>query len=97
MSEQDDESPEPGLRPLAPTPGPIVQLSPRQVECLRRIALGQTTAEIAIALGLSPHTVNHYVDSACDKLQAKTRAHAVATALERNLLGGPVLGPLGEF
>lgn len=61
-------------------------LTPRQRECLRRIAEGETTQEIAHALGLSRHTVDHYIATACDRLQAKSRAHAVALAISRNLI-----------
>ena len=63
-----------------------VSLTPRQVECLSRISMGDTTHEIARALGLSRHTVDHYVSSACDKLHAKTRAHAVALAILHSLI-----------
>ncbi len=58
-----------------------VSLTPRQVECLRRIAAGETSAQIAGALGLSRHTVDHYIGAACDRLGAKSRTHAVAKAI----------------
>jgi DNA-binding CsgD family transcriptional regulator len=64
------------------------KLTPRQMECLRRIAEGETTQEIAVALGLSRHTVDHYVGAACDRLNARTRAQAVALAVAQNLLCG---------
>jgi DNA-binding CsgD family transcriptional regulator len=67
----------------------VVALSARQQECLRRIACGETSVEIAAALQLSRHTVNHYIDGACHRLRAKTRAHAVALALVRRLIPPP--------
>jgi DNA-binding CsgD family transcriptional regulator len=66
-----------------------VTLSTRQAECLRRIACGETSIEIAVALQLSRHTVNHYIDEACHRLRAKTRAHAVAQALVQRLIAPP--------
>ena len=73
-----------------------VSLSLRQVECLRRIANGETSMEIARALHLSPHTVDHYIGEACDRLGARTRAHAVALALALRLIRPPEV-PIGEI
>jgi DNA-binding CsgD family transcriptional regulator len=53
-------------------------LSPRQLECLKRIAAGETSMRIAASLGISPRTVDHYVALACAKLGVRTRAQAVA-------------------
>lgn len=66
------------------------KLTDRQRECLRLIAEGETSSTIATALGLSTHTIDHYVRRACEKLNARSRTHAVAIAIERNLLGGPI-------
>lgn len=70
------------------------KLTRRQIECLRLIAEGCTTQEIADALGLSRHTVEHYVAAACDRLNAKTRSQAVALAVAQNLLSGHLQGGL---
>jgi DNA-binding CsgD family transcriptional regulator len=77
-----------------PEPSPVLcsetgaspSLTPRHRECLHRIARGETTLEIAKALGLSRHTVDHYIATACDRLRAKTRAHAVAKAFAQKLI-----------
>jgi DNA-binding CsgD family transcriptional regulator len=69
--------------------GVEITLSARQAECLQRIACGETSVEIAAALELSRHTVNHYIDEACNRLRAKTRAHAVALALLHGLIALP--------
>lgn len=53
-------------------------LSKREVECLKWIARGKTSADIGVILGLSEHTINNYVNSACNKLKAVNRPHAVA-------------------
>ncbi len=66
-----------------------VALSARQLECLRRIAAGETSAMIALDLGLSTRTVDHYVGHACARLGARSRAQAVAAAIKMGLLGTP--------
>ena len=66
-----------------------VKLSERQVECLRLIAAGETSAGIAEYLGLSNRTVDHYIRFACAKLGVRTRAQAVARAIELKLIEMP--------
>lgn len=61
-------------------------LSPREREILAMLAGGNTVAEIAADLYLSPFTVRTHVRNAKDKLQARTTAHAVAIALEEHVL-----------
>jgi DNA-binding CsgD family transcriptional regulator len=56
------------------------------LECLHRIALGETTTEIAAALDLSRHTVDHYIGAACSRLGARSRAQAVAIAIVRKII-----------
>lgn len=68
-----------------------MSLSARQLECLRRIAGGETSAHIALSLGLSRRTVDHYVGDACAKLGVRTRAQAVAKAISLGLIS-PVSG-----
>jgi DNA-binding CsgD family transcriptional regulator len=88
MSEDKQNPSQPPPEPLdAPNPcTPSLELSPRQLECLHRIALGETTAEIAAALGLSRHTVDHYVGAACSRLGARSRAQAVAIAIGKKII-----------
>ena len=71
-------------RRLAPAGGvPHRQpLTPRQLEILRLIAAGQTTAEMASELYLSPETVRWHVKAILRKLNARTRAEAAATLRE---------------
>ncbi len=62
------------------------RLSPRELECLRWSAKGKTSWECAVILGLSPHTVKCYLESARHKLGASSNTHAVAIASEADLL-----------
>jgi DNA-binding CsgD family transcriptional regulator len=57
------------------------RLSLRERAILAELAHGHATEEIADALVLSPHTVRSHVKAAMRKLNARTRAHAVAIAL----------------
>lgn len=61
------------------------KLSPRQIECLRFAAAGQTSLEIAATLGLSSRTVDQYVGEACERLKVRNRVQAVAKAVELGL------------
>ena len=61
-------------------------LSLRERVVLTAIARGDSTDEVAGALGISPHTVRTYVKSSRRKLGARTRAHAVAIALAAGLI-----------
>ena len=62
-------------------------LSPREVEILRLIALGYTSAEIAAKLHLSRRTVETHRARIFQKLELKTRAELVRFALDRHLIG----------
>lgn len=61
-------------------------LSPREVEVLRLIALGHTNAEIASALVLSIRTVESHRAHIQQKIRLNTRAELVAYAREHGLL-----------
>ena len=64
----------------------LVRLSLREQEVLRLVAHGKTNLEIAATLVLSEHTVHRHVANILAKLDASSRAAAVATATARNLL-----------
>jgi DNA-binding CsgD family transcriptional regulator len=53
-------------------------LSPRESEVAAACARGETTKEIASALGVSPHTVKEHLDRACEKVGARGRRALVA-------------------
>jgi two-component system, NarL family, response regulator NreC len=61
-------------------------LSPREVEIVRLIALGYTSAEIAAKLHLSRRTVETHRARIFQKLRITTRAELVRFALDRHLL-----------
>jgi DNA-binding CsgD family transcriptional regulator len=56
-------------------------LSPREREVLSLFASGLNGRQVAEKLVLSPLTVRTHVRNAIDKLDARTRAHAIALAL----------------
>lgn len=55
------------------------RLTPKQIECLTRVAEGMTSKEIARDLGISARTVDDHVEKARIKLNASTRLRAAAT------------------
>lgn len=65
---------------------PGEDLNEREVECLMLTSSGKTSAEIADILGLSEHSVNHYLNRAAKKLGTVNRTQAVAKALRIGLI-----------
>lgn len=61
-------------------------VSKRELECLKLTANGLTSCEISEQLGLSVHTTNQYLANTTQKLNAVSRAHAVAKALRAGLI-----------
>jgi DNA-binding CsgD family transcriptional regulator len=57
------------------------QLTRREQESLRLVAMGMTTTAAAEHLGISPETVRTHVRNAMNKLGARTRAQAIAVAM----------------
>lgn len=53
-------------------------MSEREIEAARLIALGFSDDRIAKALGISPSTAHHHVESARKRLHARNRAHMAA-------------------
>jgi DNA-binding NarL/FixJ family response regulator len=60
-------------------------LTPRESEVLAHVADGLSHDEIGKRLSISPETVRTHVRKACERLDARTRTHAVATALRLGL------------
>jgi two-component system, NarL family, response regulator NreC len=69
-----------------PPPGPPDDLSPREVDVLRLIALGHTNAEIGEQLYLSVRTVETHRAHIQQKLRLSSRAELVGYAIERGLI-----------
>ena len=64
-----------------PSPSPARSLTPRERECLQWVAAGKTDWEISQILSISEQTAHGYVQNALTKLNARTRAQAVALAI----------------
>jgi DNA-binding CsgD family transcriptional regulator len=67
----------------------VIRLTPRERECLVWVANGHTSKMIGENLGLTPATVNFFIDAAVGKLEASSRAHAAAKAVARGLIPPP--------
>jgi PAS domain S-box-containing protein len=61
-------------------------LTPREQEILHRIALGEVSADVCVALHIAPDTVRAHVRNAMAKTGARTRAQLIAIALTEGLL-----------
>ena len=58
----------------------LARLTPRETEILRALAAGNTTGEIAVALGISAMTVQSHVKSILAKLDVHSKIEAVTLA-----------------
>jgi PAS domain S-box-containing protein len=72
-------------RVTAPDEGPR-ELSAREREIVRLVALGNTGPEIAEELRITHETVRTHVRNAMEKTSARSRAHLVAKALGEGFL-----------
>ena len=70
---------------------PVNLLSRRERAVLAHLANGSATEEIAQILFVSPHTIRSHVKTAMRKLDARTRAHAVAIALGGGAIEPPAI------
>jgi DNA-binding CsgD family transcriptional regulator len=61
-------------------------LSPREGEILNLLAQGLANKEIAWRLKISEHTVKFHITSIFNKLNASTRAEAVAIGIRPGLI-----------
>lgn len=61
-------------------------LTERELEVLAWVAAGKTAWEIGEILRIAKRTVDEHVSSVCRKLDAGTRAHAVAIAIRDRLI-----------
>ena len=70
--------------------GRSARLSVRELDVLAGLAAGDSTDEIGSVLGMSPHTVRTHLRNIMRKLEARTRAHAVAIAIGDRAIDPPV-------
>jgi PAS domain S-box-containing protein len=85
MATDDGDRIEPLEHDEDPRPHP---LTPRERQVLTLIARGLTSEQIAEQLVVSGETVRTHARNALAALGARTRAHAVAIALQRDLIDG---------
>lgn len=78
----------PALAASASEPGACAELTARECEVLRSIALGHTNREIAERLALSVRTVESHRAQVQRKLGRRKRAELVRYALDHHLLDG---------
>lgn len=65
---------------------PQEELTPREREVLRQLALGRANKEIAGTLSIGEETVKTHVASILAKLAVENRAQAIVQALKRGLV-----------
>jgi two-component system, NarL family, response regulator LiaR len=73
------------LKPGAMSEGD--DLTPRELDVLRHLALGRSNREIAAALDIGDETVKTHVARLLAKLQVENRAQAIVQTLKRGLVG----------
>jgi DNA-binding CsgD family transcriptional regulator len=74
------------VTPTGPAAQSRVALSQREVEVLTWAMEGKTNWEISVILSISERTVKFHIQNVMGKLQASSRAHAVAIALGAGLI-----------
>ncbi len=65
---------------------PHEELTPRELEVLRQLALGRSNKEIADTLTIGDETVKTHVGNVLSKLDVENRAQAIVQALKRGLV-----------
>lgn len=71
---------------IAESEMPGVELTPRELDVLRQVALGRTNREIADVLSIGEETVKTHVLHVLSKLMVENRAQAIVQALKRGLV-----------
>lgn len=61
-------------------------LTSRETECIKWVAAGKTSWEIALILGISPRTVDFHVQNTMSKLKANSRQQAIYNAMSLGIL-----------
>jgi NarL family two-component system response regulator LiaR len=74
------------IKQLLEAAAPADDLTSRELDVLRQLALGRSNKEIADALFVSEETVKSHVGHVLSKLQVENRAQAIVQALKRRLV-----------
>jgi DNA-binding CsgD family transcriptional regulator len=77
-----------GERRLAPVAQTSDGLTPQEQQIVRLAADGESSAEIAAELFLSPHTVDHHLHKACGKLGIASRDQLAGAVADRADMAG---------
>ena len=77
---------DPGVSRLIIQAGDSEQLTRRELDVLRQMALGKSNRDVAAALDLSEETVKTHVAHLLAKLQVENRAQAIVQSLKRGLV-----------
>ena len=64
----------------------LATFTPRELDVLRLLADGNDTANMAIRLGIAPHTVEWHVSHVIEKLQVHSKLQAVIAAARMGLI-----------
>jgi LuxR family quorum-sensing system transcriptional regulator CciR len=67
----------------------MIELSPREIECLQWTAEGKSAWDIGVILGISANTANYHIKIAMKKLGTTRRVVAVLKAIRLNLIALP--------
>lgn len=59
----------------------VIELTPREKECLLWTADGKTAWETSVILNISERTVNYHLGNSANKLNVSNRQHAIAKAV----------------
>jgi len=71
-------------------------LTARELEVLRLVAVGQSNKRVGASLSITEETVKTHMRSILPKLSARDRTHAVTLAIARGILPMPQLGDGGS-
>lgn len=63
-----------------------VQLTARELDVLRFVAMGRSAKETAIELNIAPCTVERHVENVRLKTRTRNRAHMIAHVMREGLL-----------
>ncbi len=63
-----------------------VQLTARELDVLRYVAMGRSAKETAIELNIAPCTVERHVENVRLKTRTRNRAHMIAHVIQEGLL-----------
>ena len=74
------------IKPATPRPSVTAELSDREAEVLKLIAIGYANKEVAARLGLSVKTVETYKARSMEKLGLRSRVDIVRVAVDRGWL-----------